>query len=330
MIGERLESRLGPPWAALVFLAVGFCLVAAGLISGIHALAIGAVLPVAIFGSFWLLGQERPLSARLLDQGLEIENAGQPTLIPYASIQNIRVGSRPTDPAVFRKSSCAMAVLHEGGLLRIPSRLNFPSHEVYRFLCERVPGCGGRDINPVVKDYLDCQLRQFGAERVATFRAGRRLPSGPRRDFGAFWIGLIVAGSVWMALGFSGVSDTAWSVVGFLCTVTGVLFYLFGFLSRGLRATPLLKNWKEASLVIGPEGMAMVQGEIQGEIGWPEVLDVRFNAKPRSFQFGHGPALLPGILVSVKGAKILVADIYDRPLHVVFERIMAASGRSTE
>jgi hypothetical protein len=34
-------------------------------------------------------------------------------------------------------------------------------------------------------------------------------------------------------------------------------------------------------------------------------------------------------LLRVKGANIVIADIYDRPLYVIHNRILAASGRST-
>ncbi len=39
--------------------------------------------------------------------------------------------------------------------------------------------------------------------------------------------------------------------------------------------------------------------------------------------------MFPGILLRVKGADIVIADIYDRPLHVIDNRILASSGRST-
>ena len=69
----------------------------------------------------------------------------------------------------------------------------------------------------------------------------------------------------------------------------------------------------------------MVQGDIQGEVQWPELLDVRFNAKPVGFNIG-GPTGLPGITASVKGANLVIADIYDRPLYVIHNHILASSG----
>ncbi len=120
MIGERLESRRGLRWGPLVLLAVGLGLVSAGLICGISEMVTGSVLPLSLGGALLVLGRERAFAATLREQGLEIEQAGEPFLVPYASIQNIKVGGRIADPAKFRKTSCAIDVLHERGLIRIP------------------------------------------------------------------------------------------------------------------------------------------------------------------------------------------------------------------
>jgi hypothetical protein len=325
MIGERLESRRQPPWAALLLLSVGLGLVAAGFLMRMNAVATAAVLPLALAGAFWLLAQERPFAARFREDGLEIESARTPSFVPYSSIQNIKVGGRFVDPAKFRKSSCALAVLHEGGVLRIPARLNYQSHEVLLILAERVPGGGGRDVNPVLAEYLKRQEHYFGPESVATFRAASRRYTGARRGYRACCSGLMAAGAVWSFLGLAGYSDTAWGFAGILCVVFGGLFYAATF-ADATAAGPT-KNWKNASLVIGHEGMAMVQGDIQGEVRWPELREIRWNEKPSSFKFATRSAI-PGILLGVKGANIVIADIYDRPLYVIYNRILAASGRT--
>jgi len=325
MIGERLESHGNLPWGALLLLAVGFGLVIVGLIYHNNWFVTGAVLPAALAGSLWFLGRERPLAATFREQGLEIESATEPVLVPYASIQNIKAGGRLADPAGFRKSSCAIAVLHEGGLLRVPSHLNFPAHEVYRFLVERVPDTGGRDVNPVLAEYLERQERYFGPETVGTFRAASRRMRSGRRGYRALCIGMMLAGAVWAALGIAEfVNPYFWAPAGILFVLFGALLYAFSFV-EAIRA---VKNWKNASLVIGPEGMAMIQGDIQGEVRWPEVLEIRFNAKPGGFSLGQ-PSVMPGILLRVKGANIVIADIYDRPLRVIHNRILASAYRAT-
>jgi len=324
MTGERLESRGDIPWVSLWLLAVGLGLAAAGLIFGTHWLVTGAALPLAIGGSMCLFGREPPLTATFRANGLEVEGAAAPVLVPYASIQNITAGGRLADPAKFRKESSPIAVVHDGGLLEIPSRLNVPSHEVYRFLADRVPDDGGRDVNPVLAEYLETQERQFGRDRVRTYCAASRRLTGARRGYRAFLFGLIGTGTAWTVSGFSGFDETAWGAAGIVCAFLGAILYAASF----GEAIGAIKNWKKASLVIGPEGMAMVQGDIQGEVRWPELLEIRFNAKPRGLSLSNQRAMLPGILLRVKGADILIADIYDRPLYVIYNRILAASGRS--
>jgi hypothetical protein len=324
MIGERLESRRHLPWVASLFLTVGLGLVVAGLVSGIKGLLAGAVLPIAIGGALWLLGRERPFAATVREEGLEIEGEGEPVLIPYASIQNIKVAGRPADPAGFDRSSAPIAVLHEVGVLHIPARLNVPSHEVLRFLAERVPDSGGRDVNPALADYLRRLEEDYGPESVATFRAAsHRLPPA-RRGLRALSIGLVLAGAAWAVLGFREYVDVGWGGAGVACVVIGGFLYAASF-AKGASSNPVLKNWKNASLVIGPFGLAMVQGNIQGELRWAELVEFRFQGKPRSFYGGHAAAI-PGILLRVKGAQIVIADIYDRPLYVIYNRIVASAG----
>jgi hypothetical protein len=328
MIGERLESQGGLPWAALLVLAVGVVLVATGLTPGLHELATGGVLPLALGASFWLMGRERHFTATVREEGLDIETGVEPILVPYMSIRNIKVGGRLADPVGCRKSSSRITVLHDGGLLNIPSRLNFPSHQVYRFLAEQVPRSGGRDVNPVLADYLERQEQYFGPESVATFRAASRRMRGAWLGYRAFWIGVMVSGGIWSALAISGLVDSGWGVAGFLCILFGALLYGISF-AEGISSGGAIKNWKKASIVVGPHGMAMIQGDIEGEVRWPELLEIRFNTTGSAFNLTSLTASLPGILLRVKGAHILIADIYDRPLHVIHGRILASSGRST-
>lgn len=328
MIGERLESHRGFSPGAPVLLAVGLGLAVAGLAWGIEGMLVGAALPIAIAGSLWFLGQDRPLTATFREDGLEVESRGEPVLVPYATIRNLRVGGRPADPAGFRRPSCPIEVLHEGGLLRIPAHLNFPSDEVLRFLADRVPDGGGRDVNPVLADYLQRQEMYFGPESVATFRGAGRPPTGSRSGLRAVCIGLMLAGAAWAALGFSGAVDVGWGAAGITCLLLGALLVAATF-AESMPAHPAMKAKvrKGASLVIGPIGMAMVQGDIQGEVRWPELLEIRLQAKPSGLHLA-GAGAFPGILLRVKGADILIADIYDRPLYVIYNRIMSSAGRA--
>jgi hypothetical protein len=325
MIGERLESQRKLPLGALLLLITGVGVGATGWVFGNHDVVTAAVLPLALGLTFFVRAQERFFTATFRDEGLEIESTGEPTLVRYQGIRNITVGGRPADPAGFAGSSCPITVVHESGLLNIPARLNFPSHEVYRFLAARVPETGGREVNPVLGEYLKREEQQFGPDAIWTFRAASQRVPGGRPGYRTFFIGLIVAAAGWIVLGFSGFAEVIWGVAGIVCAFVAASFHAASS-GQAMAAAPALKNWKNASLVIGPRGMAMVQGNIQGEVCWPELLEIRFRTKPSGFNLGH-PNAIPGIILRVKGASILIADVYDRPLYVIHNRILAMSGR---
>ncbi len=326
MIGQRIESRPGLPWGALMFLAVGIALVAGGLAVGPLPMAVAGALPIAVGLMLGFLGREGRFAGEFTAEGIEATDP--PSSIPYASLLNVRAGNRPHNPLDFRKKTCPIRVIHEAGELAIPSRLNVPSHEVYRFLAGKVPDNGSREINPALQEYLERQESYFGPEQVWTYRALTRKQS--RRAYGklrAGCYGLILAGVVWIAYGASTADGGGWIGGGILALLLGVAFAM-ATLAEGPNTGRMIKGWKKASLVIGPQGMAMVQGDIQGEVRWPELLEIRFKSRPSNFRLHHGEAMA-GILLRLKGANILIADLYDRPLYVIHDRIMACSGRST-
>jgi hypothetical protein len=141
-------------------------------------------------------------------------------------------------------------------------------------------------------------------------------------SFRALSLGLIAASIAWLFIGFSNFGRSEWQIAGVICLATSVVLFLVSF-TQNVSVGGAVKNWKKASLVIAPRGMDMVQGEIEGEVNWPELLEVRLNPRPRSFILTR-ESLTPGILLRVKGASIVIVDIYDRPLFVIYRRIVAA------
>ncbi len=111
-----------------------------------------------------------------------------------------------------------------------------------------------------------------------------------------------------------------WLPVGIVLAVFGGLFYLLFRLpatATGVR----IKNWRQASLVISPVGLAMVQGDVQGELRWNEVQNVQLRGRAKGIHV-TSETTKPGIVLSVEGAKILIADIYDQPLATIHEKIL--------
>lgn len=322
MIGRRVESRSGLPWGALLFLVVGGALAVAAPAAGVGWPAVAAALPLALGFAALVIGRDRPFSAEFTAAAVAADDP--PVTVPYDGLRNVWAGGRSYDPARFRKPTAAIDVEHDGGLLHIPARLDAPSHEVYRFLAGLVSETGGRDVDPALAEYLQRQESYFGADQVWTYTAsGRRTRRFGRPRLRSFCAGLILGGAAWMAAGFSGLADVGWGLAGVFAAVLGVMVFAASFAEN----TPVNRrhrSWKRSSLVIGPQGMAMVQGPLQGEVRWPELVDVGYWPRPSSV-LARGGALT-SLRLRVKGADILIFDIYDRPLYVIHDRIRACAG----
>lgn len=329
MVGERLEARSRFPLGALLLLAIGIGFGALVIIQGRpeskQDMLTLMVLPLALGLTSLLRSRERRLTATFQADGIEVEGNDGPSHIPYASIRNVWANGRSPDPAGFQHRSCRIAVLHDGGMLRIPPRSNIPSHKTYQFLTGQVLANGGRDVNPNLKEYLERQERFFGQENVWTYQAATQKPPTPYSRARTVAIGLLVTGVIWAALGFTGTGSISWGGAGITCVLFAALVFLVTYAqTSSIRSLP--SGWRKASLVIGPQGLAMVQGELQGEVRWTELLDVLYMPKVRSFSFTIHRKV-PGIVLRVKGAEFVIIDAYDRPLYVIHEQIRVSSGR---
>jgi hypothetical protein len=135
---------------------------------------------------------------------------------------------------------------------------------------------------------------------------------------------LVAAGIVWIALASilpSGKIDPPepWIVNGIVLVIVGFVVWLCLFFGQRHPNSGIRKR-DQASVVIGPSGLAMTQGNTKGRMRWEELRDVHLSTGTQSFRFGGdlGPA---GIRLVVEGAQIVVADIYDRPLPLIYGRI---------
>lgn len=323
MIGERIEARNAFPLGAALLLVAGLGLVAAGLGTGNRDLAIGGALPIAIGAAWWTLRPGRPFTATFQEDGLLVEGEGEPYLVPYASIRNVKVGGRLANPKGPDRGRRPIELLHESGHLRIPARSSFPTHAIVRFLADRIPDRGSREVNPALADFLRVQEETFGPEHIYTFGAADRVWKSSLRGLRAFSLGAMLGAAIWIGLGAAGIGSDGWSPAGIVVLVFGLLLFAASF-SEFQTTGQTRKLRKNAGLVIGPGGMAMIQGPIQGELRWAELLEARLQDGVRAFQASHG-AGIPGIMLRVKGAEILIADVYDRPLYVIHDLIQMSA-----
>jgi hypothetical protein len=282
--------------------------------------AIAAVYPLLIGLLLWL--SRRAAFRAVFTEDCLIVETPQYVSIPYRTLEGLR-GSGVADLANVPKTRpFPIQIWHEAGALEIPARLNVPSADVYDFLIRRLACSGSRDINSALLDYLQRQEQSFGTDRVLSYRARRHL-RGSRANYRvrAFFLALLLSGISWVIIATVKHDLIGWLGPGVPAIFFGGLVYLHSRL--GPPDTPRgVKNWRSASLVIAPVGIAMVQGEIQGELPWSELLQVQLiNKKHVSFELSSATPR-PSIMLRVEGARIHVADIYDRPLIIIYQNIL--------
>ena len=145
MIGRTVRSRRVSVLGAVLLLGIGLGVAAAGPPTGTTWPSVAAVLPLALGIAFLVMGSERPFSATFTADAIEIDDS--PSSIRYDQIRYVWANGLAHDPGSFSKSSSVIHVEHDGGMIRIPGRLDHPSSQVYTFLASQVPLRGGRAVN---------------------------------------------------------------------------------------------------------------------------------------------------------------------------------------
>ena len=327
MVGQVIEARRRVPWFALALLAGGLALLGLAAWGRDSYPAAWAVLPLALGGCLLALARPRHFAAQLGEDAILLGDGraplAPPTAIPYATLRSVHADGWAEDPAAFRKPRATLTVRHEGGVLVIPAHLNVKSAEVYRHLAGFLPRGGDRAINPALETYRDEHERRHGPDEVLCYRAAASRTRPPARQstrvIRALLAGVMIAGLAWVGMGLAEWPGADWRYGGTTTFIFASILWLASFTTN--LSTPRIPQWKKASLVIGPTGMAMVQGPVRGEIRWEELLDLKFAAKPRGFRLTSDMGLA-GIKFRVPGATIMIADIYDCPLYVIYDEIL--------
>ncbi len=262
MIGQLIQSRRSFPWGALVFLLIAVSLLVAAVVERNYHFAVGACLPLFI-AAVLVLRTLPPVSFEFTETELDVHDPAQS--IPYETIESVVAPQRPGDPDKAGPRHYAIDVIHEAGTLHLPAKLNVPSDDVFDFLLSTFPTSGSPQVSPLVRDYLEEQTETFGADRVWSCRARTNLGKpAPSRGL-AVCLASLGTGVVWLGVGIAR-KESAWLGGGILLVFVGGLFaLLFALVSR--RYQPhRIKNRKKASLVISPVGLALVQGDLKGEM----------------------------------------------------------------
>jgi hypothetical protein len=92
-------------------------------------------------------------------------------------------------------------------------------------------------------------------------------------------------------------------------------------LPRAQRVWPgRLEQEQQGGLVVAPGGLALVQGELRGELRWDEVRKVQFVPALGKAKRGEGFASAI-LLVDIPGSRLFLRDVHDQPLTRIHEHI---------
>jgi hypothetical protein len=308
----HIESRPAFPWVGVFSLALALvCAAAAFWLGNRHVLMV-ALMPLTL-GVILVITRERVFRAEITATGIEIV---RPQLsLPFAEIDGLLMSGK------LGRARASFAVIRDQRRIRVPARLNVDSDELFRFLLEKLPTTHCTDLPSVLERYCGKQKVLHGADRVIAHRARNcRLRKSHPREV-AVCTACLVVGCIWAVLGGMDLraGGGAWIAIGSL-TAFVMFLVIVGYTIESSAAR--IRNWRQAGLVIGPGGLALSQGNMTGELRWEELRDIRYPSRRAFLDAQATEGHFQGIQLKVGGASIIIADIYNRPLGLIYEQLM--------
>lgn len=300
MAGRDLfYAKRGIPGFALLFLFLGGLACVPGFLNKeVDWFILSA--PLFLSGIFLLLIRRKPFKAEFGADGIEVF-IPHDEFIAYNTIDGLTAaGVHPGS-----KRNYLIRVTHANGVLDIPSSVNVPSRWIYEWLDDFFPLEGSRDLPHPLAEHLREEEERFSPRRLWCYGARACLGglyslqpfaicSGCTLGF-LFWLlyGLLFGNGVWIGVG-----------VTFSLLAAGPMIWYGRYANR----PPRVREWWRSGMVIGPRGLALVQGELHGFMRWGEILDI-FRQSDR-------------ILIVFDGGRLAIRDLYDRPLGMIYRRML--------
>src|SRR5687767_3484211 len=278
MIGRLIDARSPISRVAIVMLLVALALAAWAAAAVSPHPAIAALLPLFLGAALWL---GRPGHAIVLIDNEGLQPLGSTQKVRFDEIVAITIGGRRLIDVVALLPPGPIEIHHAGRCLVLPRKTNIDTSELIRFLLSKAPRQPSRPVHSLLTDYFAEQQAKFGLEKVHVIHA-RELIAAPGRRRLRRWVtaAIVFTGIAWIALAVAlGPMSRdaelygAWIALGCVAVFLTVPIY-FAMRSGDGTAGSQVAKFPHACIVIGPAGLAMVQGEIQGAIRWDEITKV--------------------------------------------------------
>ena len=310
LFGTELTASQGRPIWGTFFAVAGLAVLAGFLAAQVPPHPAGVLAPPLFVVALALLrGWAMPVRFTFRPEGIEVKRP--PRLVRYEEILHalwIQRGRR-----------AVVELLLADGHVRLPAPPD-KGDEILEFL-ESQPR-GPRDLGDVPARFTDFlkQQKLLSPDEIYIFRGGKRqVTPRTRRYRRAAWWFVLLAGT-WFAL--AAIDRTPlFASFGALAGLFAVIFLAGGY--TPLRHSHLgIKKIDDAILIITPNAMALQQGDLCGELRWPELVSVA------PYGMGSSRSLdLAGLNLKVRGANILLVDIFQWPLTCAAELIKDYSGK---
>ncbi len=304
----RFESDDPTPRPAIVFGLIAVGLAALGFMFE----EARAALWIALMPLSWAIAaaitNPRGMRGSMKGGRITVENPERE--IPIERIRGITATGRH----LFNRSRPFHITIHyDMDVLTIPPPSNMTSDDLFRAINRVLPTPLGH-VAYTLADHHKQQTGLFGEDRVFYFGAlptQRGANPGKKLARGLLLATMLTAIVYMIASYVVPVSeDRSWRLFGWGIGVTitaGVLF-LMSLANRNVYG---VKDWGHSGIVVSPLGIALKQGDIEGELVWAHLQAAELR-----------PARAPRLLrLKVQGAIIDVPDIYDRPISAVYEAI---------
>jgi hypothetical protein len=297
MIGETIEFRRPFPVGAVLWLTIAIVCVALTFVTHRAHWAVFAILPASISLALFV-SQPEEFHAELTDHGFMLGVTG---FVPYQSIRRIWLATR---------GGKSVYVSHQDGTLRIPGTAKATPMQLLAFLNSVRPPQPFVQVHGAIAPYLQSQVQSFGLEKVFAHvaRTPRFEVEGARSK--AVIAAMFGTAAAWVIAAMA-LQEGSWAgIAALLATVA-----LFALLIRNASSTVGrgVKNWQDSSLVIGPAGLALAQGDLKGELRWKEVREIKLRT-------AGGPAQRR-VELKIHGAQINIMDFYESSLGEIHKQI---------
>ena len=119
-----------------------------------------------------------------------------------------------------------------------------------------------------------------------------------------------LTGVSWIILSQEDGKATFWKVASVL-TLLGGLFSVLVFVVMNSSGRRGKQHGPTSGLVISPSGMALVQGDLKGEMRWDEITQIDLQSGTK------------GIRIKFAGGNLVIANVYNEPAWKIHDLLMS-------